>query len=64
MAPSQGVAMVLRQTKLGGARSGYCSVLGNTAGPVTWSSASAIGRSQVIAHSRLAHPLLQYVDVA
>ena len=64
MVPGQGVAMVLRQTMLGGARSGYFSVLGNTAGLILWGSASAVGLSQVFAQSHFAYNLLKYAGVA
>jgi threonine/homoserine/homoserine lactone efflux protein len=64
MVPGQGVAMVLRQTLVGGPRAGYLSVLGNSLGLVLWGVASAIGLSQVFAHSPLAYNVLKYAGVA
>lgn len=62
--PGQGVAMVLRQCIVGGRRAGFASVIGNSSGLVLWGSASAIGLSQVFAHSQLAYNILKYTGVA
>jgi len=64
MVPGQGVAMVLRQTIIGGSRCAYTSVAGNTTGLVIWSVASAIGLSQIFAHSHLAFNVLKLAGVA
>jgi threonine/homoserine/homoserine lactone efflux protein len=64
MVPGQGVAMVLRQTMVGGARCAYVSVAGNSVGLVVWGLASAIGLSQVFAHSHLAYNVLKFAGVA
>ena len=64
MVPGQGVAMVLRQTMVGGARCAYVSVAGNSVGLVVWGLASAIGLSQVFAHSHLAYNILKFAGVA
>ena len=64
MVPGQGVAMVLRQTMIGGARCAYISVAGNSLGLVIWGLASAIGLSQVFAHSHLAYNILKFAGVA
>jgi threonine/homoserine/homoserine lactone efflux protein len=62
--PGQGVAMVLRQCIVGGRRAGFASVIGNSSGLVLWGTASAIGLSQVFAHSQLAYNILKYTGVA
>src|SRR5665213_2886430 len=64
MVPGQGVAMVLRQTMIGGARCAYISVAGNSLGLLIWGVASAIGLSQVFAHSHLAYNILKFAGVA
>lgn len=62
--PGQGVAMVLRQSIVGGKRAAITSVLGNSSGLVIWGAASAIGLSEVFAHSRSAYNVLKYAGVA
>ncbi|MFA5919407.1 MAG: LysE family translocator [Candidatus Nanopelagicaceae bacterium] len=62
--PGQGVAMVLRQCIVGGRRAGFASVIGNSSGLVVWGTASAIGLSQVFAHSQMAYNILKYTGVA
>lgn len=62
--PGQGVAMVLRQSIVGGKRAAITSVLGNSSGLVIWGAASAIGLSEVFAHSRTAYNVLKYAGVA
>ncbi|MEO9180247.1 MAG: LysE family translocator [Acidimicrobiales bacterium] len=64
MVPGQGVAMVLRQTMVGGARCAYISVAGNSVGLIIWGVASAVGLSSIFAHSHLAYDLLKLVGVA
>jgi len=64
MVPGQGVAMVLRQTVVGGARCAYTSVAGNSVGLIIWGCASAIGLSQVFARSHLAFDILKCAGVA
>ena len=64
MVPGQGVAMVLRQTIIGGSRCAYLSVLGNTAGLIIWGGLSSVGLSAVFAHSHLAFNLLKFTGVA
>ncbi len=64
MVPGQGVAMVLRQTLVGGARCAYVSVAGNSLGLVIWGLASAVGLSQVFAHSHLAYNVFKFAGVA
>lgn len=64
MVPGQGVAMVLRQTIVGGASCAYRSVAGNSLGLIIWGGASAIGLSQVFAHSLLAFNILKYAGAA
>ena len=62
--PGQGMAMVLRQTIVGGARCAYTSVAGNSAGLLVWGGASAVGLSQIFAHSPLAFDILKFAGVA
>ena len=62
--PGQGVAMILRQCIVGGRRAGFASVAGNSSGLVVWGTASAVGLSQVFAHSQLAYNILKYTGVA
>jgi threonine/homoserine/homoserine lactone efflux protein len=62
--PGQGMAMVMRQTMLGGARTGLLSVAGNSTGLLIWGILSAVGLSQVFEHSPLAYNILKYVGVA
>ena len=62
--PGQGVAMVLRQSIVGGSRAAFTSVAGNSTGLVIWGAASSIGLSQVFAHSQTAYNALKYSGVA
>ncbi len=62
--PGQGVAMVLRQSIIGGKRAAFTSVLGNSSGLIVWGAASGIGLSQVFAHSHTAYNILKYAGVA
>jgi len=64
MVPGQGVAMILRQTIIGGSRCAYLSVLGNTAGLIIWGALSSVGLSAVFAPSHLAFNLLKFTGVA
>lgn len=62
--PGQGVAMVLRQSLIGGRKAAFMSVLGNSTGLIIWGSMSAVGLSQVFARSHLAFNILKYAGVA
>ena len=62
--PGQGVAMVLRQSLIGGKRAAFYSILGNSTGLVIWGSMSAIGLSVIFARSHLAFNVLKYLGVA
>ena len=62
--PGQGVAMILRQCIVGGKRAAFASVAGNSSGLVIWGTASAVGLSQVFAHSHTAYNILKYTGVA
>ena len=62
--PGQGVAMMLRQSLIGGSRAAYLSVLGNSTGLIIWGSASAIGLSAIFAKSHFAFNILKYCGVA
>ena len=62
--PGQGVAMVLRQSIVGGKRPAFYSVLGNSSGLLIWGAASGIGLSAVFAKSPTAFNILKYAGVA
>jgi len=61
--PGQGVAMVLRQSIVGGKRPAFYSVLGNSSGLLIWGAASGIGLSAVFAKSPTAFNILKYAGV-
>jgi threonine/homoserine/homoserine lactone efflux protein len=63
MVPGQGVAMVLRQSILGGSRAAFLSALGNCAGILIWSFSSAVGLSAIFATSELAYTVLNWTGV-
>ena len=63
MVPGQGVAMVLRQSILGGSKAAFFSALGNCAGILTWALSSAIGLSAIFARSHTAYTLLKWSGV-
>jgi threonine/homoserine/homoserine lactone efflux protein len=63
MVPGQGVAMVLRQSILGGSKAAFFSALGNCAGILTWAISSAIGLSAIFARSHAAYTLLKWSGV-
>lgn len=62
--PGQGLAMILRQCIVGGRSTALISVIGNSTGLIIWGSASAIGLSQVFAHSPTAYNILKYAGVS
>jgi threonine/homoserine/homoserine lactone efflux protein len=64
MVPGQGVAMVLRQSILGGSKAAFLSAIGNCAGILTWAISSAIGLSAIFAQSQTAYSILKWVGVA
>ncbi|NDE62466.1 MAG: LysE family translocator [Cyclobacteriaceae bacterium] len=64
MVPGQGVAMILRQSILGGARAAVFSVLGNSSGLVVWGTLSSLGLSAVFAASATAYNILKWSGVA
>jgi threonine/homoserine/homoserine lactone efflux protein len=64
MVPGQGVAMVLRQSILGGRKAAFYSVLGNSTGLFIWGSCSAVGLSVVFAQSQTAYSILKWSGVA
>ena len=63
MIPGQGVAMVLRQSIIGGPKAALLSSIGNCAGILIWSISSAIGLSAVITQSDLAYSILKWTGV-
>ena len=63
MVPGQGVAMVLRQSILGGSKAAFFSALGNCGGILTWSISSAIGLSAIFARSHTAYSILKWSGV-
>jgi threonine/homoserine/homoserine lactone efflux protein len=64
MVPGQGVAMVLRQSILGGSKAAFLSAIGNCAGILTWTISSAIGLSAIFAQSQIAYSILKWVGVS
>jgi len=64
MVPGQGVAMVLRQSLVGGRRAAFFSVFGNSTGLIIWASLSAVGLSAIFARSHLAFNILKSIGVA
>ena len=64
MVPGQGVAMVLRQSILGGSKAAFLSAIGNCVGILTWTASSAIGLSAIFAQSQTAYSILKWVGVA
>lgn len=64
MVPGQGVAMVLRQSILGGSKAAFLSAIGNLVGILTWAIASAIGLSAIFAQSQTAYSILKWVGVS
>lgn len=63
MVPGQGVAMVLRQSILGGSKAAFLAAIGNCAGILTWAVASAIGLSAIFAQSHTAYSILKWAGV-
>jgi threonine/homoserine/homoserine lactone efflux protein len=63
MFPGQGVAMVLRQSILGGSKAAFFSAIGNCAGILTWTISSGIGLSAIFAQSQTAYSILKWVGV-
>jgi threonine/homoserine/homoserine lactone efflux protein len=61
--PGQGVAMVLRQSIVGGKKPAFYAVLGNSSGLLIWGAASGIGLSAIFAKSPLAFNILKYAGV-
>ena len=64
MVPGQGVAMVLRQSILGGSKPAFLSAIGNCVGILAWAVASAIGLSAIFAQSQTAYSILKWVGVS
>lgn len=63
MVPGQGVAMVLRQSILGGSNAAFLSAIGNCVGILTWAASSAVGLSAIFAQSQTAYSILKWVGV-
>jgi len=63
MVPGQGVAMVLRQSILGGSKAAFLSAIGNCVGIMTWAVSSAIGLSAIFARSQTAYSILKWAGV-
>jgi threonine/homoserine/homoserine lactone efflux protein len=64
MVPGQGVAMVLRQSIIGGPSAAFLSSLGNCLGILIWSGSSAIGLSAIFTESPTAYLILKWSGVA
>lgn len=63
MIPGQGVAMVLRQSIIGGPKAAFLSSIGNCAGILIWSVSSAIGLSAIFTESETAYLILKWSGV-
>ena len=63
MVPGQGVAMILRQSILGGRKAAFWSLMGNSLGLLTWGTLSSVGLSAVFAKSHLAYSILKWSGV-
>jgi threonine/homoserine/homoserine lactone efflux protein len=63
MVPGQGVAMILRQSLVGGSRAAVYSVIGNSGGLVIWGAMSAVGLSAIFASSPTAFSILKWAGV-
>ena len=63
MVPGQGVAMVLRQSILGGKTIAFLSVLGNSSGFIVWGALSAVGLSAIFATNSAAYEVLKWTGV-
>lgn len=63
MIPGQGVAMVLRQSIIGGPKAAFLSSIGNCAGILIWSVSSAIGLSAIFTQSDLAYSILKWTGI-
>ena len=61
--PGQGVAMVLRQSLIGGRKAAFFSVFGNSSGLILWGMMSAVGLSAIFARSHTAFNILKYAGV-
>jgi len=61
--PGQGVAMILRQSLVGGRNAAFYSVLGNSTGLIIWGTLSSVGLSAVFAKSHLAFNILKWAGV-
>ena len=64
MVPGQGVAMVLRQSIMGGSKAALMSAVGNCVGIFIWSISSAVGLSAIFARSHTAYLILKWTGVA
>ena len=64
MVPGQTVAMMLRQAIVGGPKVAFTTLLGTSSALVVWGAASAVGLSQIFAHSHTAYNALKYAGVA
>ncbi|MEN9714439.1 MAG: hypothetical protein RLZZ164_1103 [Actinomycetota bacterium] len=62
--PGQGMAMVLRQSLIGGAKTALISVFGNSTGLATWGTLSALGLSAIFASNPTAYAILKWAGVA
>ena len=63
MVPGQGVAMILRQSLVGGRSAAFYSVAGNSTGLLIWGALSGVGLSAVFAKSHFAFNILKWCGV-
>lgn len=61
--PGQGVAMIMRQAILGGARTALFSLWGHSTGLIIWGALSGVGLSALFAKSELAYSVLKWLGV-
>ena len=63
LVPGQTVAMILRQSIVGGKSTALTTLLGTSSALIVWGSLSAVGLSQVFARSQTAYNALKYAGV-
>lgn len=63
MVPGQGVAMVLRQSIVGGPKAALLSSIGNCLGIMIWTISSAVGLSAIFTESETAYLILKWTGV-
>jgi threonine/homoserine/homoserine lactone efflux protein len=62
--PGPGTAMIVRSALRGGVRTAFATMLGNSAGVLTWAALSALGVSALVTASEVAFALLKVTGAA